>query len=86
MGADSFSNIEKWKNYELILKNYSIYIYERKGFTIKDVEKATIEKLNAPLIEISSSTIRKIIKTGKSIRYLVPDVVNQEIKQNKYYK
>jgi len=86
MGADSFSNIEKWKNYELILKNYSIYIYERKGFTIKDVEKATIEKLNAPLIEISSSNIRKIIKTGKSIRYLIPDIVNQEIKQNKYYK
>jgi nicotinate-nucleotide adenylyltransferase len=70
----------------LILKNYTIYIYERKGFTVKDIEKATIEKLNAPLIEISSSTIRKIIKTGKSIRYLVPDVVNQEIKQNKYYK
>ena len=52
----------------------------------ENIEKAIIEKLKAPLLEISSSTIRKIIKAGKSIRYLVPDVVNQEIKENKYYK
>jgi nicotinate-nucleotide adenylyltransferase len=86
MGSDSFCNIEKWKNYELIIKNYPIYIYERTGFTIKNEEGTIIEKLDAPLLEISSSNIREKIKLGKSIRYLVPDVVNQEIKENKYYK
>jgi len=86
MGSDSFTNIKKWKNYEMIIKNYEIYIYQRTGYPIQNTEKTIVNKLEAPLIEISSSVIRKIIKEGKSIRYLVPDVVDQQIKENKYYK
>jgi nicotinate-nucleotide adenylyltransferase len=86
MGSDSFTNIKKWKNYETIIENYQIYIYERTGFPVKNIEEAVLNKLEAPLIEISSSAIRNIIKRGKSIRYLVPDVVNEQIKENKYYK
>jgi nicotinate-nucleotide adenylyltransferase len=86
MGSDSFTNIKKWKNYETIIKNYEIYIYQRAGYPIQNTEEATVNKLEAPLIEISSSAIRKIIKDGKSIRYLVPDVVDQQIRENKYYK
>jgi len=86
MGSDSFTNIKKWKNYEMIIKNYEIYIYQRTGYPIQNTEKTIVNKLEAPLIEISSSAIRKIIKDGKSIRYLVPDVVDQQIKENKYYK
>jgi len=86
MGSDSFTNIKKWKNYEMIIKNYEIYIYQRTGYPIQNTEETIVNKLEAPLIEISSSAIRKIIKEGKSIRYLVPDVVNQQIKENKYYR
>lgn len=86
MGSDSFKNIKKWKNYEMIIKNYEIYIYQRTGYPIQNIEETIVNKLEAPLIEISSSAIRKIIKDGKSIRYLVPDVVDQQIKENKYYK
>ena len=86
MGSDSFTNIKKWKNYEMIIKNYEIYIYQRTGYPIQNIEETIVNKLEAPLIEISSSAIRKIIKDGKSIRYLVPDVVDQQIKENKYYK
>lgn len=86
MGSDSFTNIKKWKNYEMIIKNYEIYIYQRTGYPIQNTEETIVNKLEAPLIEISSSAIRKIIKDGKSIRYLVPDVVDQQIKENKYYK
>ncbi len=86
MGSDSFTNIKNWKNYEMIIKNYEIYIYQRTGYPIQNTEESIVNKLEAPLIEISSSAIRKIIKDGKSIRYLVPDVVDQQIKENKYYK
>ena len=86
MGSDSFTNIKRWKNYEMIIKNYEIYIYQRTGYPIQNTEETIVNKLEAPLIEISSSAIRKIIKDGKSIRYLVPDVVDQQIKENKYYK
>lgn len=86
MGSDSFTNINKWKNYELLLKNYTIYIYSRPGFRVQNLHAANIKIMDAPLIEISSTRIRELIKEGKSIRYLVPDSVKNEIENNSYYR
>jgi nicotinate-nucleotide adenylyltransferase len=86
MGADSLENIEKWKNGEVIVKRYRICVYERLGHPIKEITGSTIVPLKAPLIEISASMIRKLIKEGKSIRYLLPDSVMNEIIQSGYYK
>ena len=85
MGSDSFSNISKWKNYEIILKNYKLYIYKRPGFEIDKTLKNDLIILDAPLLEISSTHIREMIKQGKSIRYLVPDKVREEIELYHYY-
>ena len=86
MGSDSFSNIHKWKNYEVLIKEYKIYIYKRPGFDIIDKTAKNIIVLKAPLLEISSTRIRELVKSGKSIRYLVPDIVKEEIENNHYYK
>ena len=87
MGSDSLLNIGKWKNYQALLKNYSIYIYKRPGFTIDETNITTnLHILNAPLLEISSTQIRKLIKEHKSIRYLVPDMVLEEIEKYRYYR
>jgi nicotinate-nucleotide adenylyltransferase len=85
MGSDSFKNIQKWKNYQVLLKEYTTYIYTRPGFEIKNTENNIIIS-DAPLIEISSTRIRELLKAGKSIRYLVPDIVKEEIESNNYYK
>ena len=86
MGSDSFSNIKRWKNYEILLKNYPIYIYERPGFKVPEDPDAQITVLQAPLLEISSTHIRELIHLKKSIRYLVPDIVREEIEQHQYYR
>ena len=86
MGSDSLENIEKWKNGDVILKRYKICVYERLNYPVKQIPGANIISLKAPLIEISASLIRKLIKEGKSIRYLVPDSVMNEIMQSGYYK
>ena len=86
MGSDSFCNLNKWKNYELIIKNHLLYIYERETFKINNSLNATIHKLDAPILQISSTNIRRLIKEGKSIRYMVPDIVKEEIERNGYYK
>jgi len=39
MGSDSFNNIHKWKNYQLLLKDHYIYIYKRPGSEISTNEK-----------------------------------------------
>ena len=87
MGSDSFQNLPEWKNYKQLLSNYPIYVYERPGFKPDNIYKnAEIIFLKAPLLEISSTYIRKIIRDGKSIRYLVPEKVRLEIEQNGYYR
>lgn len=86
MGSDGFQNINKWHNADVIIKNYPIYIYKRPGFEIQENFGAKISILEAPLLEISSTHIRKLIKEKKSIRFLVPDEVKDEIEINNYYK
>lgn len=86
MGSDSYQNIDKWKNYESIVSNYSIYVYKRDGHEIKSFLSKNVILLNAPLLQISASQIRESIKSGKSIRYLVPEIVREEIETRKFYK
>ena len=87
MGSDSFQNLPKWKNYNWLLQHYPIYIYKRPEHeTIPAYPKAKgVHVLNAPLLPISSTAIRKDIKAGRSIRYLVPEAVRIEIERNGYY-
>ncbi len=86
MGSDSFSNLERWKNGDIIARDHPIIIYKRPGFEINNPLNATITIADAPLLDISSTHIRKSVKEGRSIRYLVPDAVKEEIERNGYYR
>lgn len=87
LGSDSFQNISKWKNAEYLLKNYSLYIYERPGFKIKpEMLDEQRHLLKAPLLDISSTKIREMIKQKKSIRFWVPDIIMEEIYAQQYYQ
>lgn len=86
MGSDSLLNIEKWKNYKQLLTSYSVYVYQRPGNAVDEKLTGNIHYEKAPLLDISSTMIRSLIKEKKSIRYLVPDVVNKEITDNGYYR
>jgi nicotinate-nucleotide adenylyltransferase len=85
MGGDSFQNLDKWKNYQQLLSQYSLIIYQRPGFEIKVPDGARVEITDAPLLDISSTYIRTLIREKKSIRYLVTDEVKDEIERNRYY-
>jgi len=86
MGSDSYQNLDKWKNFEAIVSNYSIYVYKREGHEINEFWGHAPTILNAPLIQVSATQIREYIKAGKSIRYLVPEIVREEIETRKFYK
>lgn len=86
MGADSFQNIHRWKNYEQLIANYTLVVYNRPGFEIKDTHGANVTIVDAPLLQISSTYIRTLLREGKSARYIMPDKVWQYILENKYYK
>ena len=86
MGSDSFQNIHKWKNYQTIVNNYSIFVYKRPGFEIHNSINAKLQIIETPLLQISATQIRELIKRGKSVRYLVPDKVLEEIEMGNYYR
>jgi len=86
MGSDSFSNIKKWKNHKLLLRDNDLIIYERPGFKVKpEMLNEKIKVIDAPLLQISSTHIRDMIQQKKSIRFLVPDIVKEEIERQQYY-
>lgn len=87
MGGDNLESIEKWKNYELLLSDYDIYIYQRPGFeNNKYADNPRITIVDAPMLDISATFIRNAIKSGKSVRYLVPDEVFEYLENSVLYR
>ena len=86
IGSDSFLNINKWKNADVLLRTYDFIVYPRPGFEITDTQGANIEIISAPLLDISATMIRQFIKAKKSVQYFIPENVRQEIELYNYYK
>ena len=87
MGGDNLATLHKWKNYEVILRDYEVYVYKRPKYDLGIFEHHDkVSLFEVPLMEISSSFIRKSIKQDKSIQYLVPDVVYQYLLDSSLYK
>ena len=87
MGSDNLLNLHKWKNYELILQRYPIYIYKRDVNDNKNISiQGTIHYLDVPLLDISSTYIRQCIQNNKSIKYLVTPAVEKYILDYNLFK
>jgi len=86
IGEDNLRNFVKWKNYDQILENYWLYVYPRPDVTKSDIVRHKhVKMIEAPLLDISATFIRRSIRDNKSIRYLVPEAVEQLIKSRGFY-
>jgi len=89
MGEDNLKSLHKWKNYEVILERYSIYVYPRisEGKVETQFENhEKIKKVAAPIIELSSTFIRQGIKDGKNIRPMLSADVWKYLDEMNFYK
>nr|WP_235524189.1 nicotinate (nicotinamide) nucleotide adenylyltransferase [Pedobacter sp. Hv1] len=87
MGADNLVSLKKWKNFELLLKDYHIYVYPRPGAEVSEWENhPSITFTDTPEMEISSTFIRKALKDHKNIQFFVPDNVLAFIDQKNMYR
>ncbi|WP_318312333.1 nicotinate (nicotinamide) nucleotide adenylyltransferase [Flagellimonas crocea] len=89
MGEDNLKSFHKWKNYEAILESYSIHVYPRiSDGKIEHQFKGhpKITKVDAPIMEISSTFIRKAHKAGKNIRPLLPFSVYKYMDEMNFYR
>jgi nicotinate-nucleotide adenylyltransferase len=93
MGEDNLYTLHKWKNVIELVRKYPIYVYPRPDVKrppspILDqiLSEAQIQKVNAPLMEISGTFIRDGIRIGKNMSYFLPPSVWNYIKEMHFYE
>lgn len=87
IGADNLRSFKKWKNYELILRDYHIYVYPRPGYDQIDLmSHPSVTITQTPLMEISSTFIRTALKEGKNVQFFVPETVLDFIESKNLYR
>lgn len=98
MGEDNLKSFPKWKNYEVILERFPLYVYPRisegetesQFFRISEKgEKEYVPQINfvnAPIIELSSTFIRKAIQERKNIKPMLAPEVWKYIDEMNFYK
>lgn len=89
MGEDNLKSLHKWKNYETILEHHHIYVYPRiaegtVNHQFKNHPK--IHKIEAPIVQISSTMIRNGIKHQKNIKPLLTNEVWKYIDEMNFYR
>jgi len=89
MGEDNLKSFHKWKNYEVILQGYQLYVYPR--VSEGEVEHQFqghphIHRTQAPIIQLSSTFIRNAIKEGKNVRPMLPQNVWEYLDEMNFYK
>ncbi len=85
VGADNWVKFHIWREADFILENYHIIVYPRQGYPIKNVH-GNVTLLDCPLMNISSTQIRQMVKEGTPINGLVPSSVARTIKKKGLYQ
>ncbi|MDP5169411.1 MAG: nicotinate (nicotinamide) nucleotide adenylyltransferase [Bacteroidia bacterium] len=87
MGEDNLQHFHKWKNHEAILKYYRIFVYPRVDCEPSELANhPNVHKFEAPLLNISATYIRETVKSGGSVRYMVPEEAYAYIEQNALFR
>ena len=91
MGEDNLTQFANWKEHERILGEFGLYVYPRpaRPGTLPSppdlLTHPNVRLITAPLLDISATFIRDAIRANRSIRYMVPDVVEELIERKKFY-
>lgn len=93
MGEDNLATLHKWKNAELLVKQYPIITYPRLyqapagSKKLKELlERARITRIDAPVMEISGTFIRTAISEGRNVSWFVPPAVWKYIREMHFYE
>ncbi len=90
MGEDNLNSLHKWKNSEQLVSNHQIIVYPRLFSEAKEdhplSKHANISMISAPVIELSATEIRNMIKEGKNVRPMLPPEVFEYLDGSSFYR
>ncbi|MBQ9386632.1 MAG: nicotinate-nucleotide adenylyltransferase [Bacteroidaceae bacterium] len=84
IGADNWVRFNNWKEADYIQGNYRTIVYPRQDCPITDVPQC-VTILDCPMVNVSSTRIRNLVKEGKPIDEFVPASVARTIKNLNLY-
>lgn len=87
IGSDNLENLHLWKQSEEIIQKYPIHVYSRSGFIEHQLSSlSNVHIYSLPLLDISSTSIRNSIKTGKSVVGEIDSKIDALILKNAWFK
>lgn len=87
MGGDNLENFRRWRNWEYILDHHSLYVYPRPGSVLDDLaQHPHVHLVDVPMMDISSSYIRRQIVEGHPPRYLLTEPVFRYLTEMHFYE
>lgn len=90
MGEDNLKSLRRWKNSDLLINNHQIIVYPRVysdgGLSTENVVHENIAIVKAPVIELSATEIREMIKEGKNVRPMLPPEVFEYLDGSNFYQ
>ncbi|NIF05326.1 nicotinate-nucleotide adenylyltransferase [Chryseobacterium sp. Tr-659] len=90
MGEDNLKSLHKWKNSDVLIKNHHIIVYPRvfdgEQKDSEYLQHENISLIKAPVIELSATEIRNMIRDGKNVRPMLPPEVFEYLDGSSFYK
>ena len=86
MGSDNFQKLNKWKNIEELRQQVRFLVYPRGAENLNSIDNELCKIIKAPLLDLSSTKLREMIKMGMSTKYLIPEDAFKLIDRKKFYQ
>jgi len=102
MGADAFTQIERWKNWQYLFELANIVVLHRPGYSLTTRSAWILERQRVfqgqhhmaggyyeqavTALGISATQIRQLAKQQQSLRFLLPETVEHYIQQQRLYQ
>lgn len=85
IGSDNWNLFGRWKDSDAIINDFGVIVYPRPGYPV-DYQPEGVSIIDAPLVELSSTFIRKNVKEGKDMNFFLPQAVYQYIHERNLYR
>jgi nicotinate-nucleotide adenylyltransferase len=86
-GMDSLQNLRNWREYQRILDNFELLVFPREGYDGGELANyPSVNILQTPIVEVSSTFIRNCVKEGRDVRHFMPEKAFRYMQEHHFYE
>lgn len=81
LGSDQYEGLSDWWKPERIVEQAEIVVMRRAGRPIEADDRFPFRSVDVTRVDLSSTEIRRRLSEGRSVRYLVPDAILEDVER-----